>query len=90
MTQNKSILIEIFSSNFCKRCETAKQEIKKLVNSVENNTIRYREVDVVEELDSAVSLGILNTPSIVINGQLIFTSTPTQEALKKAIDNAQQ
>lgn len=81
------IILEFFTSSFCHRCLNAKQEIKNIVAATTGNKIEYREVDVVEELDYSVSLGVLKTPSIAINGELVFTSMPNANELKKALEH---
>jgi len=83
---SSKIILEVFSSAFCNRCIKAKREIKALVDAADDKKIEYREVDVVDQLDYSVSLGVLNTPSIAINGKLVFTSMPTLEELRKVLN----
>ena len=44
-----------------------------------------QEVNAVENLDRAVELGVLTLPSIVIDGELVFTSMPTAMQLRDAL-----
>jgi thioredoxin 1 len=44
-----------------------------------------REVNVVDNLDHAVDLGVLTLPSIVMDGELVFTSMPTVTQLREAL-----
>lgn len=81
------IIIELFSASTCHRCGDAKKRIQTLVDELGDDRVEYRELDVLQELDYAVSLGILITPSIVINGQLIFAGMPS---LKQLTDELQQ
>ena len=86
------IVVEVFSASACNRCVKAKQEIVQLVeqlnqdlhltNRNKTRMIRYQDIDVVENIDRAVALGILSTPSIVINDQLIYTNMPPMSDLK--------
>ena len=69
--------IELFYTPACNRCKQAKIILKKAVMDIADHTIQWREVNVIEELDYAVQLGILATPSIAIDGRLIFTSMPS-------------
>jgi len=48
-------------------------------------TISWREIDVVAELDYAVAVGVLATPSISIGGVLIFSALPSKQQLRNAI-----
>jgi thioredoxin len=92
VTNNVAITIEIFSAPHCSRCDRALQLTQQVLRGLNNqhlvdttNTINVRKLDVVQVLDYAVSLGVLATPSIAINGVLIFTATPSAAALRKAI-----
>jgi len=82
----KKIKIELFSSNFCDRCEKAKQRIQEMLDQFSDDAIVYRELDVLEHLDYAVSLGVLTTPTIVINGELAFTGMPPIKNLKDELN----
>ena len=81
-----SITLELFSASACNRCARAKQRLEATVDKFSEGTIVYREIDVLEELDYAVSLGVLTTPSIVIDGELVFTAMPSERKLRAAID----
>jgi len=47
--------------------------------------LEWRELNVVDNLDHAVDLGVLTLPSIVIDGELVFTSMPTVTQLREAL-----
>jgi len=81
------IVIELFSASTCDRCGSAKKRIQSLVKQLGDDSIEYRELDVLEELDYAVSLGVLTTPAIAINGELVFTTMPS---IKQLTDELQQ
>jgi len=80
-----SIYVEIFASPGCGKCGKAKAAIRQLVKEIGNKQIQWHEVDVVEELDYAVELGVLATPSIVIDKQLVFTSMPSVGQLRREL-----
>jgi thioredoxin 1 len=42
-------------------------------------------LNVLDDLDYAVELGVMALPSIVIDGELVFTSTPTLAQLRDAL-----
>ncbi len=79
------ILIEIFSAPNCPRCASAAVLLHSIVQE-HGDLCQWRRVDVVEEIEYAVELGVLATPSIAIDGKLVFTSIPTENALRMAID----
>ena len=67
-----SVEVEIFSSPGCTKCSHAREVLRRLTEEVEHGRIEWREVNVLNELDYAVSLGVLSTPAIAINGGLVF------------------
>ena len=79
------ITIELFSASTCNRCGNAKKRIQMLIDELGDDRVKYRELDVLQELDYAVSLGILTTPSIAINGQLIFAGMPSIKRLNNEL-----
>tara|TARA_R110001583_G_scaffold186189_2_gene346815 strand:- start:8892 stop:9164 length:273 start_codon:yes stop_codon:yes gene_type:complete len=78
----KAIRIELISASVCNRCGDARKRLQKLVEELDDDRIQYREIDVLEELDYAVSLGVLTTPAIAIDGELIYTAMPSLKRLK--------
>ena len=79
------ITVELFSASSCNRCGKAKKRLQILIDELGDDRIQYREMDVLEELEYAVSLGILTTPAIAINGELIFTSIPSMKQLRNEL-----
>ncbi|MBI1196185.1 MAG: glutaredoxin [Gammaproteobacteria bacterium] len=77
-----SILIEVFASPGCPRCGKAKEVLQAIATELGGGRIEYREIDVVEDLDYAVRLGVLATPAIAFDGRLIFTGLPPVRALR--------
>lgn len=79
------IKVEVFSSPGCGKCGHAKEVLKKLAEELGGNSINWREVNILEELDYAVELGVLSTPSIAINDELVFTSLPSAKKLRNEL-----
>jgi thioredoxin len=87
--------IEIFSAPSCTRCNKAFQLAERLIaelaeQKIENDAfnlegITLRKLSVVDELDYAVDLGVRATPSIAMNGVLVFTAMPNAADFRKAI-----
>ena len=82
--------IEIFSSPGCGKCGQAKIRLKKLVDELMEQQpdlgIEWREVNILEEIDYAVDLGVLSAPSLAIDGKLVFTSLPGTKRLRREIE----
>lgn len=75
--------IEVIAAPGCEKCASARDTLLTIAVSMlgESNVV-WREVDVLEELDYAVSLGVLSMPAIAVNGELKFSSLPTPEQFK--------
>lgn len=81
-----SIKVEVFSSPGCSKCGQAKEVLRRLAEQIGGGRIEWREVNVLQELDYAVNLGVLSTPAIVIDGQLTFTGLPSVRKLRSELD----
>ncbi len=77
--------IEVFSAPGCGKCGHAKEILKNIALQYKEN-LTWREVDIMQDMDYAVELGVLSTPAIAIDGQLVFTSLPSKEKLLAEIE----
>ncbi len=84
------IQVEVFSSPGCSKCSHGKEVLRQLVEEIGSDRIQWREVNILQELDHAVELGVLSTPSIAINGQLVFTSLPSARKLRAELEDRLQ
>ncbi|GBE07534.1 hypothetical protein BMS3Bbin11_01325 [bacterium BMS3Bbin11] len=90
-----SIKVEVFSSPGCSKCGKAKYVLEDIAKEIGGNRIDWHEVNILDEIDYAIQLGVLSTPSIAIDGVLIFTSLPSEkrlhsELLKRLNDESQE
>lgn len=78
-----TVKIEVIAAPGCRKCAGAQGELRAVAASVlgEDGLI-WREISVLEELDYAVSLGVLTTPAIAVNGELKFSSLPTPDQFR--------
>jgi len=83
--------IELFSSPGCGKCGHARDRLQKLVTQLDvehpGQHIEWRDVNILEEMDYAVDLGVLSTPSLAIDGELVFTSLPGVQRLRQEIES---
>ncbi|VAX15704.1 hypothetical protein MNBD_IGNAVI01-3033 [hydrothermal vent metagenome] len=80
------IKIEVFSSPGCSKCQRAKEILRNMVAELEENLIDWREVNILEELNYSVKLGVLSTPAIAVNGKLVFTGLPSAKKLNAYLE----
>ncbi len=79
------VLIEAFSTPGCARCATAREALRKVAGEVCGERLAWRDVNVLDELDYAVELGVLTPPSLAINGKLVFPALPTPARLRNEL-----
>ena len=80
--------IEVFIAPGCGKCGKAKDVLERIVGQLGNEKFEWREVNILQEMDYAIELGVLSTPSIAINGELVFTALPSARQLLQALENS--
>ena len=76
--------LELFYSPGCDRCAEARDGLKTAAFEIVAD-LDWRELNVLDELDYAVQLGVLTLPAVAIDGELVFTSLPTRRQLCAAL-----
>jgi len=79
------IKVEVFSSPGCGKCGQARAVLRRIAQGM-GGGIEWREIDVLDEIDYAVALGVLSTPAIAIDGELIFSGLPSSGKLRAALE----
>lgn len=78
-----SVKIELIAAPGCGKCAAAQQQLRAIASAVlGENQVVWREVNVLKELDYAVSLGVLSMPAIAVNGKLKFSALPSPEQFR--------
>jgi protein-disulfide isomerase len=77
--------IEIFSAPGCSECSAAHAKLRTVAQESVKD-LEWRELNVLDDLDYAVELGVLTLPSIAVDGELVFTSMPTVAQLREAFE----
>lgn len=79
------VKVELLSSPGCQKCLLAQEDIRSLIASFGTDQVSLRDVNVLDELDYAVELGVLTLPAIAINGKLVFSTLPSVEMLRNEL-----
>ena len=74
--------VEMFVIPGCSECVAARARLRAAAQEVVKN-LDWRELNVLDDFDYAVELGVMT--SIVIDGELVFSSTPTVAQLRDAL-----
>lgn len=76
--------IDLFYTPGCKECVAKKEALKVTAKNLVPDLL-WREMNVLDEIDYAVELGVLTLPAIAIDGEVVFPSLPTSEQLKREL-----
>ncbi len=76
--------IEIFYTPGCAKCAYSKESLKATAEQLLPDVV-WRELNVIDELDYAVEVGVLTLPAMAINGELVFSSLPTARQLRREL-----
>lgn len=69
MMSDALVEIEVLTGSGCCHCQSALALVREVTEELGDNRVHYREVNVVAEIDYAVSLGLLRTPGYyLLNG----------------------
>lgn len=82
MTERKVVRVEFFFAGGCGKCVEAREALRAAAQSP---GVEWKEVDIAKEPDRAVEAGVVSTPAIVIDGDLVFRTMPTARDLQNAI-----
>lgn len=76
--------VELFYTPGCEKCSNGGEELRATATELVPELV-WRELNVLEELDYAVELGVLTVPAIAIDGEVLFSSLPTCRQLRSEI-----
>lgn len=73
--------IEVFYAKGCGSCVASRRDLKEGVLAAFPGAAAWSEVDIVENIDYAVELGVLTVPAVAIDGALVFAKLPTVQQM---------
>lgn len=82
-----TIKVELFAAPGCHRCAHAKEQLQRIVEEIGSDRLEWRSVEVLDEIDYAVAIGVLSTPAIAVDGKLVFMSLPSSTELRRSLED---
>ena len=76
--------IEVLRATGCAKCQRELGGLRAAALTADP-VVDWQELDILQALDYAVELGVLKPPAVAIDGELVFTSLPTPDALVTAM-----
>ncbi len=74
------MIIEVFTSPGCSKCKHITRMIMDLLKDLPEE-VTLREINVLDELEYATRLGVYTTPTIALDGKLVFRGVPTRKQI---------
>ena len=76
--------VELFYTPGCEKCADNKDKLRTLATELVPDLV-WRELNVLDQLDYAVEVGVITLPSIAIDGEVLFSSLPTCRQLRREL-----
>jgi len=76
--------VELFYTPGCEKCADNKDKLRTVATELVPDLV-WRELNVLDELDYAVEVGVITLPSIAIDGEVLFSSLPTCRQLRREL-----
>lgn len=78
--------VEFLVASGCKRCSAVRESLRSTVQHFAEDYVHWTEVDIARHPNRAVDLGVVSTPAIALDGELVFPLPPGPEELRDAIE----
>jgi thioredoxin 1 len=76
--------VELFYTPGCEKCAVGKDALRATADELIPNLV-WRELNVLDELDYAVEVGVLTLPAVAIDGKVVFSSFPTRRQFRREL-----
>ena len=76
--------VELFYTPGCEKCADNKDKLRTVATELVPDLV-WRELNVLDEVDYAVEVGVITLPSIAIDGEVPFSSLPTVRQLRREL-----
>ena len=76
--------VEVLHAPGCTRCLRELDGLRAAARQADPD-LDWNEIDILQALDYAVELGVLKPPAVAIDGELVFVSLPSADALAAAL-----
>ena len=76
--------VELFFTAGCEKCAEARDSLRQAAQSA--GVVEWKEVDIGKDPNRAVDVGVISTPALAIDGELVLSRMPAAQELKRAIE----
>lgn len=82
-----SVTVELIYVPPCACCARECERLRQTAQALLGDALLWRDLSVIEHFDYAASLGVLTLPAVAINGRVVFSSLPTPQQLRGALEH---
>ena len=79
----RGLKVEFFFASGCRKCDAARNALREAAGSLPG--VQWTEIDIAKNPNRVVETGVLSTPAIAIDGELVFKTAPNATDLVGAI-----
>ena len=79
----KTLSVEFLFAAGCSKCAEARDALREAAQAA--GPVEWKEIDIAKNPNRAVDLGVVSTPAVAIDGELVFKTMPTAADLRGAI-----
>ncbi|HCS29289.1 MAG TPA: glutaredoxin [Spongiibacteraceae bacterium] len=79
------VIVEVLTAAGCRHCRRTQALVKDAIAEINDHRLLYREINILDEIDYAVQLGLISAPGIAVNGELVFPARPSKAKLMRLI-----
>ena len=79
----KQLSVELFFAAGCSKCAESRDALREAAQS--SGQVEWKETDIAKKPNRAMDAGVVSTPAVAIDGELIFPTMPSPADLRKAI-----
>ena len=76
--------VDVLHAAGCAQCQREISALHAAAKAADPG-VEWRELDIVQAIDYAVELGVFKPPAVAIDGELVFPSLPSADALVAAM-----
>jgi thioredoxin 1 len=82
--RKRSVSVEFFFAGGCSKTAEARDALREAAQSTRG--AEWNEIDIAQNPNRAVDVGVVSTPAVAIDGELVFKAMPTASELRTAIE----
>jgi thioredoxin 1 len=81
-----TITVDVLFTPGCRKCAATIEKLRPVIEDLEVKGVEWRDVDILENFDYVIELGIIGPSALAIEGELVFPSLPKPNVLRRELE----